>query len=63
VSYNYITIKDRRVAIKYALDKVSDGDLLLIAGKGAEKYQERMGEKLYFSDKDEVLKYLSLTEA
>ena len=63
VSYNYITIKDRKVAIKYALDKATHDDLLLIAGKGAEKYQERLGEKLYFSDKEEVLKYLSLTEA
>ena len=62
-THNYITIKDRRLAIKYALDKVKNGDLLLIAGKGAEKYQERLGEKTYFSDKEEVLKYLSLTEA
>ena len=63
VSHNYITIKDRRDAIKYALDRVSRGDLLLIAGKGAERYQERLGEKRYFSDKEEVANYLSLTEA
>lgn len=63
VTHNYITIKDRRSAIQYALDKVGKNDVLLIAGKGAEKYQEILGERRYFSDKDEVLSYLSLTEA
>ena len=63
VTLNYITIKDRKSAICYALDKVQEGDLLVIAGKGAEKYQEKLGEKRYFSDKDEVLNYLSVTEA
>ena len=63
VTHSYITIKDRKSAIRYALEKVKNGDLLLIAGKGAEKYQERLGEKIYFSDKEEVLNYTSLTEA
>ena len=63
VTYNYITIKDRRIAIKYALDKVKEGDVLVIAGKGAEEYQEVLGEKRYFSDKKEILDYLKLTEA
>ena len=63
VTYNYITIKDRKSAIKYALDKVGKGDVLVIAGKGAEEYQEILGERRIFSDKKEVLEYLSLMEA
>ena len=63
VTYKYITIKDRKAAIRYALDKVCEDDLLVIAGKGAEEYQEVLGEKRYFSDKKEVLEYLELTEA
>ena len=33
---------------------LKSGDTLLIAGKGAEEYQEIMGVKLKFNDKDEV---------
>ena len=61
-TYNYITIKDRKTAIRYALDKVKEGDVLVVAGKGAEEYQEVLGERRYFSDKKEILDYIKLTE-
>jgi len=54
---DYVCIKDRRAAIDYALRALKDGDTLLIAGKGAENYQEIMGVKKYFSDKDIVLSF------
>ena len=47
----YITIQDRRSAIKYAVSKTGKDDVLLIAGKGAEEYQEIMGVRHDFSDK------------
>ena len=48
---NYVAIEEREKAIAYALDLLSDGDILLIAGKGAEKYQEIMGIKYDYEDK------------
>ncbi|MBP5193136.1 MAG: UDP-N-acetylmuramoyl-L-alanyl-D-glutamate--2,6-diaminopimelate ligase [Clostridia bacterium] len=47
----YITIQDRKSAIKYALGKTGKDDVLLIAGKGAEEYQEIMGVRHEFSDR------------
>lgn len=51
VSLQYITITDRRSAIEYAVSKLKRGDILVVAGKGAETYQEIMGVKHDFSDK------------
>lgn len=59
VSLDYITIIDRKSAIEYALERLECGDSLLIAGKGAEEYQEVKGERLAFSDRQVVLDYLS----
>lgn len=51
VSLQYITISDRREAIKYAVSKLKIGDVLVVAGKGAEDFQEIMGVKREFSDR------------
>lgn len=48
---DYVCIENRKTAIKYALGLLKSGDCLLVAGKGAEEYQEIMGIKHYFSDK------------
>lgn len=53
-SYSYITIQNRTMAIGYALTQLLSGDSLIIAGKGAEDYQDVMGVKVKFSDKEEV---------
>ena len=45
-----ITIQDRKQAIKTAISLANAGDILLIAGKGHEKYQEIMGIKHDFDD-------------
>lgn len=54
VTRNYISISDRKEALKYAVSLLKDGDVLVVAGKGAEKYQEVMGVKRSFSDADEI---------
>jgi len=46
-----IKITDRKEAIKMACMLAKDDDLILIAGKGHEKYQEVKGEKFPFDDK------------
>lgn len=47
----YISIVDRKEALKYALDIALEPDIILIAGKGHEDYQEIDGVKYPFDDK------------
>ena len=48
----YIAIADRKQAIKTAISMAQPEDILLIAGKGHEKYQEIKGVKHHFDDKE-----------
>jgi UDP-N-acetylmuramoyl-L-alanyl-D-glutamate--2,6-diaminopimelate ligase len=47
----YISIADRKEAIKTAISISKPEDIVLIAGKGHEKYQEIKGVKYDFDDK------------
>ena len=47
----YINIVDRKEAIKAAVSFAKSGDIILIAGKGHEKYQDIKGVKYDFDDK------------
>lgn len=58
---NYIKIVDRKKAIHSALDQASNEDVVIIAGKGHEDYQEINGKKFYFDDREVVLSYLNDT--
>jgi UDP-N-acetylmuramoyl-L-alanyl-D-glutamate--2,6-diaminopimelate ligase len=51
-----ISIVDRREAIKTACSIAQKGDVILIAGKGHEDYQDVKGVKHHFDDKEEVRK-------
>ncbi len=51
-----VSIVDRREAIKTACMLAQKGDVVLIAGKGHEDYQEVKGVKHHFDDKEEVRK-------
>ncbi len=55
---NALTIVDRREAIKTACALAQPGDVILIAGKGHEDYQEVKGVKHHFDDKEEVEKII-----
>jgi UDP-N-acetylmuramoyl-L-alanyl-D-glutamate--2,6-diaminopimelate ligase len=46
-----LSITDRREAIKTAVTLAQPGDIILVAGKGHEKYQEIKGERTPFDDK------------
>jgi UDP-N-acetylmuramoyl-L-alanyl-D-glutamate--2,6-diaminopimelate ligase len=48
----YIKIVDRKEAIKAAVSVAAPGDIILIAGKGHEKYQDIKGVKTHFDDKE-----------
>jgi UDP-N-acetylmuramoyl-L-alanyl-D-glutamate--2,6-diaminopimelate ligase len=53
-----LTIVNRREAIHAACAMANPGDIILVAGKGHEKYQEIMGVKYPFDDKEILKEYL-----
>ena len=53
---NVLTITDRREAIRAACMMAGKEDVILIAGKGHEDYQDIKGVKHHFDDKEEVKK-------
>jgi UDP-N-acetylmuramoyl-L-alanyl-D-glutamate--2,6-diaminopimelate ligase len=55
-----VSIADRREAIKTACLLAQPGDIILLAGKGHEKYQEIKGVKNHFDDKEELLNQFNL---
>ena len=55
---NYIVIEDRRKAIQYAMDIAGKDDMIVLAGKGHETYQEINGVKYHLDEREEVAAYL-----
>ena len=55
-----LVITDRKQAIKTACSLSNSGDIILVAGKGHEKYQEINGEKFPFDDVIELKESLNL---
>jgi UDP-N-acetylmuramoyl-L-alanyl-D-glutamate--2,6-diaminopimelate ligase len=53
-----ISISDRENAIKTACLMANPNDIILVAGKGHETYQEINGAKNHFDDKEILIKYL-----
>ena len=53
-----LRITDRRSAIKTAVIMAREGDIILVAGKGHEKYQDINGVKHHFDDVEELEKLL-----
>ena len=56
---DYALIESRAAAIEYALRNLNAGDVLILAGKGSEKYQEILGIKQPFDDKEYTLEILA----
>ena len=53
-------ILDRKEAIEYAITHLTENEMLLIAGKGHENFQEFKNEKKIFSDQETVKKCIGL---
>ncbi len=49
-----LRIRDRRQAIRTAVMMANPGDVILVAGKGHETYQEIMGVRHHFDDREEL---------
>ena len=52
----YLVVENRKEAIAVGARLVHEGDVLLVAGKGHEEYQEIKGIRYPFSDREEVFK-------
>ncbi len=61
-SNRYVIVPDRQRAIEYAVECIRAGDILLIAGKGGEEYQEIMGIKYPFNDQTALMKIIKQKE-
>ena len=57
---NVVRITDRRQAIRTACMMAKEGDIVLVAGKGHEKYQEVNGVRSHFDDVEELEKELGV---
>ena len=60
---NVLRISDRRTAIQTACMIAQKGDIILIAGKGHENYQDVMGVKHHFDDKEIATEILQMQAA
>jgi UDP-N-acetylmuramoyl-L-alanyl-D-glutamate--2,6-diaminopimelate ligase len=56
----FISMPDRKQAIKTAVSMANADDIILIAGKGHEKYQEIKGVRHHFDDKEVLLQMFEL---
>ena len=54
----YIVIEDRRKAIRYAMDIAEKNDIIVLAGKGHETYQDIGGQKHHLDEREEVAAHL-----
>jgi len=54
----YVTIPDRKEAIRYCMENAEDGDIVILAGKGHEDYQEIKGVKHKMDERDLIAEIL-----
>lgn len=55
----YVVIPDRRQAIKYCIENAREGDVIVLAGKGHEDYQEIKGVKYHLDEREVVADVLA----
>lgn len=55
---NYIVVPDRAMSLWIGTRLCKNGDILIVAGKGHEDYQEIKGERYSFSDREVLIKAL-----
>ncbi len=55
----YVEVEDRKKAIQEALCMAKDHDIIVIAGKGHEDYQEFKDHRIHFSDQEMVMEILN----
>ena len=56
---NYAVIENRLEAIHYAMDIAEKEDIIVLCGKGHETFQDIMGVKVHFDEREVVAEYLA----
>jgi len=57
IKTDFVEMKNRRLAIQLAIKELGYNEILLIAGKGHEQYQDFGSKKIHFSDENEIKKF------
>lgn len=55
----YVTIPDRKEAILYCMEHAKDGDIIVLAGKGHEDYQEIKGVKHHMDERELIAEIIN----
>ena len=55
----YVTIPDRKEAIAYCMENAQDGDIIVLAGKGHEDYQEIKGVKHHMDERELIAEIIA----
>ena len=55
----YVTIPDRTDAIRYCIENAQDGDIIVLAGKGHEDYQDKNGVKTHYDEREVIAEILA----
>jgi len=58
----YVTVPDRKEAIRYAISHGQPGDIIVLAGKGHEDYQEIRGQKYHMDERELIREVLEEEE-
>lgn len=58
ITKNYVRITDRVEAIQYCLQQARQGDVIILAGKGHETYQEIKGIKYHMDEREIIADFL-----
>ena len=48
----YVIVPNRKDAIRYCIENAQDGDIIVLAGKGHEDYQEIKGKKYHMDERE-----------
>ena len=51
----YVTVADRKEAIRYCINNARVGDVIVLAGKGHENYQEIRGKKFPMDERQMII--------
>ena len=54
----YVVVPNRKDAIKYCIQNAQDGDIIVLAGKGHEDYQEIKGVKYHMDERELIAEIL-----
>ena len=59
VGGKYVVIPDRTDAIRYCIENAQDGDIIVLAGKGHENYQDKNGKKTHYDEREVIASILA----